>query len=125
MYPMKLVVIVILLTACFCLPRFPQYSSTNLPESPTYNVSYYTQKTSHFSFKPLGTFQQKYFVDDKYWNKSSKGPIIFYCGNEGPVEMFYNNSGFYNEEVAKNLSGVIVYMEHRYFGVSMPFGSQK
>lgn len=37
--------------------------------------------------------------------------------------MFYNNSGFYNEDVAKNLSGMIVYMEHRYFGVSMPFGN--
>jgi hypothetical protein len=63
------------------IPRFPQYSFENLPSSKNYNVSYYTQKTSHFSFKPLGTFQQKYFIDDRYWNASLKGPIIFYCGN--------------------------------------------
>lgn len=85
------------LALCFAkLPRFPQYSSSPYPHDLTYDVSYYTQKVSHFNFKPLGTFQQKFFVDTKYWNSSAKGPILFYCGNEGPIEMFYNNSGFYN-----------------------------
>ena len=39
--------------------------------------------------------------------------------------MFYKNSGFYNDYVSKELKGLIVYPEHRYFGVSMPFGDQK
>ena len=108
-------------------PRFPTYVADNKQDfsSLGLNISYYPQNISHFNFKPLGTFRQKYFVDTKYWNSTSKGPILFYCGNEGPIEMFYNNSGFYNEDVARNLSGMIVYMEHRYFGTSMPFGSQK
>lgn len=39
--------------------------------------------------------------------------------------MFYKNSGFYNEVVSKELKGMIVYPEHRYFGASWPFGDEK
>ena len=39
--------------------------------------------------------------------------------------MFYNNAGFYNDVVSKEMQGMILYAEHRYFGVSMPFGDQK
>lgn len=70
------------------------------------------------------TFKQKYLIDTTNWSKEKKGPIIMYCGNEGPIEMFYNNAGFYNDVVVKELNGLLVYPEHRYFGVSMPFGTQ-
>ena len=39
--------------------------------------------------------------------------------------MFYKNAGFYNEVVSKEMKGMILYAEHRYFGVSMPFGDEK
>ena len=55
-------------------------------------------------------------MDVTYWNRTAKSPILFYCGNEGPVEMFFNNSGYYNEYVARELSAMVLYMEHRYFG---------
>ena len=47
-----------------------------------------------------------------------------YMGNEGPIEMFYKNAGWYNEVVVKQLKGLLVYPEHRYFGKSWPFGNQ-
>ena len=71
------------------------------------------------------TYKQKYLMDTTTWDKSRKGPILMYCGNEGPIEMFYKNAGFYNDVVSKELKGMLVYPEHRYFGVSMPFGDQK
>jgi lysosomal Pro-X carboxypeptidase len=71
------------------------------------------------------TFKQKYLLDSTYWNKDAKGPILMYCGNEGPIEMFYKNTGWYNDYVAKDLEGLLLYPEHRYFGESMPFGDQK
>ena len=39
--------------------------------------------------------------------------------------MFYKNAGWYNDYVAKDLKGMLVYPESRYFGKSWPFGDQK
>lgn len=91
-----------------------------------YQELYFTQKVSHFNFKLTGqTWQQRYLLDLSSWSKSSKGPIVMYCGNEGPIEMFYRNAGWYNEVVVKQLQGLLVYPEHRYFGKSWPFGDEK
>ncbi|EGR33905.1 serine carboxypeptidase s28 family protein, putative, partial [Ichthyophthirius multifiliis] len=51
--------------------------------------------------------------------------IIFYCGNEGPIEMFYKNTGFVTQILSKELKALVLYMEHRYFGESQPFGDEK
>lgn len=100
--------------------------SATVSSSVSYQELYYTQKVSHFNFKLTGqTWQQRYLIDINSWSKSSKGPIVMYCGNEGPIEMFYRNAGWYNEVVVKQLQGLLVYPEHRYFGKSWPFGDQK
>ncbi len=39
--------------------------------------------------------------------------------------MFYNNSGFLNNNLAQQFNALVVYMEHRYFGESWPFGDEK
>lgn len=39
--------------------------------------------------------------------------------------MFYRNTGWYNDYVTKELKGLLVYPEHRYFGESWPFGDKK
>ena len=82
-----------------------------------YEVLYYNQKVSHYNFKLTGkTFKQKYLLDITRWSKAEKGPILMYCGNEGPIEMFYKNTGWYNDYVTKEMKGLLVYPEHRYFG---------
>ncbi len=74
--------------------------STN--EQVSYQELYYTQKVSHFNFKLTGkTWHQRYLIDLSNWSKSLKGPILMYCGNEGPIEMFYKNTGWYNDYVTK------------------------
>lgn len=117
--------------AITCLSRpmkFPTPSQSPLEEDQQLGIQTLTfdQKVSHYNYKLSGkTFKQKYLIDTTSWNKSSKGPILMYCGNEGPIEMFYKNTGFYNDVVVKELQGLLIYPEHRYFGVSMPFGDQK
>jgi len=39
--------------------------------------------------------------------------------------MFYNNTGFLNNDLADYFGGLVVYMEHRYFGESWPYGDEK
>ena len=71
------------------------------------------------------TWKQRYLVNEQYFDKTDPtAPILFYAGNEGGVYTFYDNSGFVTETVAKEMKGLVVFGEHRYFGKSMPFGDK-
>ncbi len=62
---------------------------------------YLKMPIDHFTSGGQGspTFNLRYFVDAQYWDPQ-KGPILFYSGNEGKLENFWDNSGF----ITKNLS---------------------
>jgi len=80
----------------------------------------FTQTVDHFS-AISGSFQQKVLVYDKYLNED--GVIFFYAGNEGPIESFYYNTGLMFDQ-AEAFKATIIFPEHRYYGVSWPFGEQ-
>lgn len=49
------------------------------------------------------------------------GPLIVYAGNEGPIEQFFNMSGFITMTLPSQVPGANIYfIEHRYYGKSMP-----
>ncbi|KAM7532761.1 hypothetical protein Aperf_G00000129790 [Anoplocephala perfoliata] len=58
---------------------------------------------------------------DVHWKPGR--PILFYTSNEGSVEHFAHNTGFMLE-LAENLTGAVIFAEHRYYGSSLPFGNQ-
>uniref|UniRef100_A0A7S3CRA2 Lysosomal Pro-X carboxypeptidase n=1 Tax=Strombidium rassoulzadegani TaxID=1082188 RepID=A0A7S3CRA2_9SPIT len=66
------------------------------------------------------TFALKYLVDKTYFNETVGGPILFYAGNEGAIEGFYENSGFITKTLAEELGAYVVFAEHRYYGTSIP-----
>ena len=37
-----------------------------------------------------------------------RGPIFFYCGNEGPIESFYDNTGFMFD-IAPEFNAVVIF----------------
>ncbi len=45
----------------------------------------------------------------EYWQGS--GPLLFYTGNEGPIESFYENTGFVFD-LAKDFNALVVFAEH-------------
>ena len=79
-----LVQIVLTLRKPVSFPWSKATSSENLEGS--YQELYYTQKVSHFNYKlSTNTWKQRYLIDLSNWSKDTKGPILMYMGNEGPI----------------------------------------
>lgn len=110
-------------------PRFP--SSIVRPEqlsvssqTELYEAKYFTQILDHFNYQPQSyrTFQQRYLINDKYWGGADKlAPIFVYTGNEGDIEWFAQNTGFMFD-TAPHFQALLVFIEHRFYGKSIPFG---
>lgn len=73
-----------------------------------------------FRFTDNSTFEQRLFTYETFWNREN-GPILMFLGGEGGLEDFYNNSGFLFE-LAPRLNASVVFLEHRYYGRSLPYG---
>jgi len=96
-----------------------------------YETKYFTQQLDHFDFADDRTFQQKYLISDKYWGMNNgvfnataacRGPIFFYSGNEGSIELFWENTGFVTEYLAPKYGALLLFAEHRYYGTTLPLG---
>ncbi|KAL3628205.1 hypothetical protein CASFOL_027251 [Castilleja foliolosa] len=90
-----------------------------------YEEKYFTQILDHFNYNPISynTFQQRYLINDTNWG-GPKSPIFLYTGNEGNVEWFAQNTGFMFEN-APNFRALIIFIEHRFYGKSIPYGGNK
>ena len=72
------------------------------------------------------TWKQRYLVNADRWGSQPplangcKGPILFYTGNEGPVDAFWGASGFVTTTLATSLGALVVFGEERYYGLSRP-----
>ncbi|KAL8231187.1 hypothetical protein R6Q57_000965 [Mikania cordata] len=89
-----------------------------------YETRYFEQTLDHFSFHDLPKFQQRYLINTNHWvGPSRMGPIFLYCGNEGDIEWFAANTGFV-WELAPRFGAMVIFIEHRYYGESMPYGSR-
>ena len=85
---------------------------------------FFTQPCDHFNAIAYGcTFQQKYFIDDSAW-KGSDNPhamITFIPGGEAAMGGMYNYAVL--RDLATSRGGLVLTMEHRYYGDSLPFGN--
>ncbi|KAK7503717.1 hypothetical protein BaRGS_00004840 [Batillaria attramentaria] len=88
----------------------------------TYETLYLKQNVDHFGFENDNTYNQRYLVADQFWNHDN-GPIFFYTGNEGDITWFCNNTGFM-WDIAPEFKALLVFAEHRYYGESLPYGSE-
>ncbi|ETW05690.1 hypothetical protein H310_03409 [Aphanomyces invadans] len=89
-----------------------------------YNVDLRKNCTEAYLTQPLNqfgatgnTYEERYFVCDAEWKQG--GPIFFYTGNEANVELYLNHTGLMWENAAE-FGAMLVFAEHRYFGLSIP-----
>ena len=96
-------------------------SPTTVPQPgvPNCTVDWHAQTLDHFDFSEARQWRQRYFTFDTYGRRHH--PL--YCGNEASVELYVNATGFMWEN-AQRLGARLVFAEHRYYGESLPLGSE-
>ncbi|KAK4419424.1 Lysosomal Pro-X carboxypeptidase [Sesamum alatum] len=102
-------------------------ASKTSDDNQLYEEKFFTQILDHFNYNPQSyeTFQQRYLINDKYWGGADKNaPIFVYTGNEGDIEWFAQNTGFMFQ-TAPHFKALLLFIEHRFYGKSMPFGGSK
>jgi pimeloyl-ACP methyl ester carboxylesterase len=88
-----------------------------LPDSLTAGT--FQQDIDHTGLLPGQTFAQRYWVDSEYAT-SPNAPVIYHICGEGDAETSY----FLHDNAiawAQALGAHLVYLEHRYYGKSLPF----
>ncbi|CAL1404128.1 unnamed protein product [Linum trigynum] len=124
-------------TASFEVPRLtmydPRYDSHHLAGGQTlalpaatedFESHFYNQTLDHFNYRPESyvTFRQRYVVNSKHW-AGPGAPIFVYLGAEAPLT--HNSKSFLIDIVAPSFNALLLYIEHRYYGESIPFGSRE
>ncbi|KAL1520514.1 hypothetical protein AB1Y20_022092 [Prymnesium parvum] len=95
-----------------------------------FEVRWFSQPHDHFHFGRAASapWQQRYLLNDTFWGtrpplaNGCKGPLLFYTGNEGPVDAFWHSTGFLTDVLAPRLGALLVFGEERYYGASLPSG---
>jgi hypothetical protein len=72
-------------------------------------------KIDNFDPSNTSTYKQRYYVNDLYFEKG--GPVFFEIGGEGTLN---GPPGGYVEELARKYGALLVALEHRFYGESIP-----
>jgi len=97
----------------------PKVSHRMLPRAAGLVSGTFSQTLDHFGGPTGQTFEQRYWYDSEFAS-GPDAPVIYHiCG-----EMDVDQSYFLNDSAnvwAKKLGARLVYLEHRYYGKSLPF----
>ncbi|XP_075998427.1 thymus-specific serine protease [Genypterus blacodes] len=75
------------------------------------------QPLDHFDRQNPGTFPQRFFVNEAYWQRPD-GPVFLYIGGEGPISEFVTLAG-HHVDMAEEHRALILALEHRFYGDSV------
>ncbi|KAA8544165.1 hypothetical protein F0562_022199 [Nyssa sinensis] len=95
--------------------------------SEDFKTLFYTQTLDHFNYRPesYATFNQRYVINSKYWDgANASAPIFVFFGAEEELDYDLADIGFLSD-TAPRFKALIVFIEHRYYGKSIPFGTME
>ena len=123
---MKLAVVLFLVAhaAGQALKKYPPSGSTFSTDVDHFNWYSEVDAQGHSKVFDLRVLEYR-----KMWERGSNGstggcnagPVLLYMGGEGMIEDFYDNTGAMFE-FAETTNATVVFLEHRYYGQSFPFG---
>jgi Serine carboxypeptidase S28 len=83
---------------------------------------WFDSHVDNFDLQNMATFRQRYWLNDTFYSEQ-RPRLILAFGGEAPLDDFYGvESGIMSELAARN-KAKLVYLEHRYYGKSLPMGN--
>ncbi|KAL3717956.1 hypothetical protein ACJRO7_003140 [Eucalyptus globulus] len=102
----------------------PTWAIQSSVSSKDFQTFFYNQTLDHFNYRPESytTFKQRYVINSKYWGgANASAPIFVFFGDEAPFDTAMTEVGFMTENAAE-FKALLVYIEHRFYGESIPYG---
>eukprot|EP00299_Pterocystis_sp_00344_P007317 c2312_g1_i1.p1 GENE.c2312_g1_i1~~c2312_g1_i1.p1 ORF type:complete len:475 (+),score=101.20 c2312_g1_i1:33-1457(+) len=115
-----LVVLLLVLVVAGAAHRLPPHVATMKKDiSVEFPEQYFEQRLDHFHPDDKRTFRQRYYVNDLYFT-SPDGPVFIYISGEAPL---YGppRKGSHIDTLAQKHRALLIALEHRYYGQSVPF----
>eukprot|EP00755_Sulcionema_specki_P016772 Sspe_Gene.62809::Locus_35527_Transcript_2_2_Confidence_0.667_Length_460::g.62809::m.62809 len=96
-------------------------ASNGMTSAPPYRIEHIEQPVDHANALQNTTFMQRYLINDSMWTIG--GPILAFTGAEGGdiEDVFYDYQFMFQLGCRKR--ALMLFIEHRYFGKSYPFGA--
>ncbi|KAJ1461761.1 peptidase S28 [Pelagophyceae sp. CCMP2097] len=125
-HPLAVVMIAALFGGSFALPVGRVFRRSP-PSAPAQGGLFFTQILDHFDRADGETFQQRYFVNDTFFNGS--GPVFLCVGGEGPAldaSVLYRSVHCSDAtELAPRAGALLLALEHRFYGASVPVSADR
>ena len=80
---------------------------------------WFVQRNDHFNKQDLSTWKQRYVVNASFW-RGNGYPVFVMLGGEGPLSDTELAGHFILDEYAKKLGALMLAVEHRFYGRSIP-----
>lgn len=74
----------------------------------------------HYNYQDTRTYKQRYWINDKYFDKKN-GPVFLYICGEYTCGI--REDRLFPFMVGASHNGLLLALEHRYYGYSQPFDS--
>ena len=117
------------LSASDPVPCCPPWGPQPPPPFPAkYETRWFTQRRDHFNYfaptdettNQTSTFEQRYLYYSAHW-PGPPAPIIFVpCVEAGPAPYYWGEYGWVIDTLAADLNALVVFAEHRGFGLTYP-----
>nr|GMD27264.1 lysosomal Pro-X carboxypeptidase-like [Ipomoea batatas] len=101
--------------------------TTSATSDTQFKTYYYNQTLDHFNYGPqsYATFKHRYIINSNFWGGAqSNSPIFAWLGAESSIDSDPLGIGFLTDN-APRFKALLVYIEHRYYGESIPFGTME